>query len=44
VTYLGGTAFDAISALAIASNGEVYVTGRTESTDFPGTAGELRRR
>jgi hypothetical protein len=39
-TYLGGTGFDAISALAIASStGDVYVTGRTESTDFPGTAG-----
>jgi len=40
VTYLGGTAFDDISALAIASGtGDIYVAGRTESTDFPGTTG-----
>ena len=38
-TYLGGSGTDAISALAIAANGEVVVGGHTASTDLPGTSG-----
>jgi hypothetical protein len=39
-TYLGGSNTDFANALAIhATTGDVYVTGRTESTDFPSTAG-----
>lgn len=36
-TYLGGADFDEARRLAIGGNGEVYVTGDTRSTDFPGT-------
>jgi hypothetical protein len=40
VTYLGGSAGDAASGLAISpATGEVYVVGITDSRDFPGTAG-----
>jgi uncharacterized repeat protein (TIGR02543 family) len=38
-TYLGGTGYDAAHALAIASSGEVYVAGVTNSTNFPNTSG-----
>jgi hypothetical protein len=41
-TYLGGTSSDSLGlggALAIGPTGEVYVTGDTISTDFPGTSG-----
>jgi hypothetical protein len=38
-TYLGGNGIEEAYALAIAPNGEVYVTGETSSTDFPHTAG-----
>ena len=39
-TYLGGSDNDSADALAIHPvSGEVYVTGRAASTDFPGTAG-----
>jgi hypothetical protein len=39
-TYLGGSATDQASALAIhPASGEVYVAGVTQSMDFPGTAG-----
>ncbi len=34
-TYLGGTGDDAISALATDSFGNAYLTGRTDSSDFP---------
>ncbi len=34
-TYLGGSGEDAITAMAVTTNGEVYVTGYTASTDFP---------
>jgi len=38
-TYLGGTGNDDGYSLAVADNGHVYVTGRTQSTDFPGVDG-----
>ena len=38
-TYLGGGDTDDITALALASNGEVLVAGSTYSSDLPGTAG-----
>jgi hypothetical protein len=38
-TYLGDSNYDDASSLAIGSEGNVYVAGRTDSTDFPGTAG-----
>jgi len=33
--YLGGTQVDGAAALAVGSDGSVYVTGRTTSSDFP---------
>jgi hypothetical protein len=38
-TYLGGSDYDFATALAISSTGDVYVAGRTSSTNFPGTTG-----
>jgi hypothetical protein len=39
-TYLGGSNFDLVRALAIHPvSGEVYVAGETSSTNFPGTTG-----
>jgi len=38
-SYLGGSNYDDISALALASNGDVLVAGSTYSSDLPGTAG-----
>jgi hypothetical protein len=34
-TYLGGSASDGITALALDAAGRIYVTGNTTSTDFP---------
>ncbi len=36
-TYLGGSLSDLVNGLAIDSTGAVYVTGRTDSTDFVNT-------
>jgi hypothetical protein len=38
-TYLGGSGDDWGFALAIAGSGDVYVAGRTSSSNFPNTAG-----
>jgi hypothetical protein len=38
-TYLGGAAGDSALAVAVDSSGSAYVTGQTQSTDFPGTPG-----
>jgi hypothetical protein len=34
-SYLGGSAFDVVSAIAVDNSGNAYVTGGTVSTDFP---------
>jgi len=38
-SYLGGIEWDNASSLTIDSNGDVFVTGRTSSSDFPTTPG-----
>jgi hypothetical protein len=35
-TFLGGSSFEFVNALALDSTGNVYVAGRTFSSDFPG--------
>lgn len=42
-TYFGGSQFDQIRDAYIDGQGNVYITGRTESTDLPTTAGALQR-
>jgi len=41
-TYLGGSDIDYANALAISSDGYVYVAGGTSSTDFPTTSGVVQ--
>ena len=38
-TYLGGGGSDAANALLLDGNGDVFVAGLAQSTDFPGTTG-----
>lgn len=38
-TYLGGSSDDNAMGIRLASNGEVYITGATESSDFPMPSG-----
>ncbi len=35
-TYLGGTAYDGIYAMTVVADGEIVVTGLTQSANFPG--------
>jgi hypothetical protein len=41
-TYLGGTINDWLSGVAVDAQGNAYVTGETESDDFPTTPGVLQ--
>src|SRR5207245_9178546 len=41
-TYLGGTVQDGANAIAIDSDGSAYVTGGTNSIDFPTTLGAFQ--
>jgi hypothetical protein len=41
-TYLGGSGFDAVSAIAVDADSNAYVTGGTNSADFPTTPGSFQ--
>jgi hypothetical protein len=41
-TYLGGSSFDAIQAVAADASGDSYVGGDTQSSDFPTTPGAFQ--
>jgi hypothetical protein len=41
-TFLGGTTSDAALAIAVDSNGDAYITGRTNSADFPTSSGSVQ--
>jgi len=41
-TTLGGSSADSAAALALGSDGSVYVTGDTQSADFPATSGSMQ--
>lgn len=41
-TYLGGNGDDLIRGVAIGSGGELYLVGRTDSSDFPVTSGAFQ--
>jgi hypothetical protein len=40
-TFIGGSEFDLVRGMAVDANGDIYITGNTESTDFPTTEGAL---
>lgn len=44
ITYLGGSADDLVSSMAVDANGNVYVTGMTNSPNFPTTKGVLQQK
>jgi uncharacterized protein (TIGR03437 family) len=41
-TFLGGAASDSVSAMALGTDGAIYLAGSTGSDDFPVTAGAFR--
>jgi urease beta subunit len=41
-TYLGGSVLDGANAIAVDSDGHAYVTGSTQSNNFPTTAGAFQ--
>jgi hypothetical protein len=41
-TYLGGGAYDIATGLTVSAGGDVYVSGETFSTNFPGTSGRAQ--
>ena len=41
-TYLGGTQLDSLNAIALDNHDNIYVGGRTSSTDYPTTAGAFQ--
>ncbi|HEY3119151.1 MAG TPA: SBBP repeat-containing protein, partial [Vicinamibacteria bacterium] len=41
-TFLGGSRYDEVDAIAVDGSGQAYVTGWTMSTDFPATGGAFR--
>lgn len=41
-TYLGGSTDDYANAIAVDSSGDAYITGETESADFPTTTGAFQ--
>ncbi|WP_309495569.1 SBBP repeat-containing protein [Mechercharimyces sp. CAU 1602] len=41
-TYLGGTSFDTGNGIAVDATGSAYVTGSTDSTNFPITSGSFQ--
>jgi hypothetical protein len=41
-TYLGGTSYEEVGAIAVDSSGNAYITGLTESNDFPTTEGAFQ--
>ncbi|MBL8290964.1 MAG: SBBP repeat-containing protein [Bryobacterales bacterium] len=43
-TYIGGSAGDVITRLALVPDGTLYFLGHTDSTDFPTTAGVMQMR
>lgn len=41
-TYLGGSGNDAAYGIAVGTNGDAYITGFTQSPDFPTTSGAIQ--
>ncbi|HYM11191.1 MAG TPA: SBBP repeat-containing protein [Bryobacterales bacterium] len=41
-TYFGGTSVDQAFGVAVSASGVAYITGQTQSTDFPVTAGSVQ--